>query len=61
MEKSDNQLKPVEKCPKCGARVDLDILYHGPGAAGFEGTCTKCTWSRESHFTKEGSTTKEKS
>jgi len=38
----------------------MDILYHGPGADGFEERCTNCTWVREIHFTQEGGTTKEK-
>ena len=60
MVKSDNRIEPVENCPKCGAPIIMDIMYNGPGAAGFEEVCTKCTWSRQSHFTEEGGTTKEK-
>jgi hypothetical protein len=59
MDESDNQIKPAKNCPKCGATVTLDILYHGPGADGFEEICTKCTWSRERYFTEEGVATKE--
>jgi len=54
------EIKPLEKCPKCGAPVTLDILFHGPGCDGFEETCTKCTYSRISQFTEKGGTTEEK-
>jgi hypothetical protein len=60
MNKTDNEIRPIKNCPKCDAPVMMDILYHGPGADGFEERCTKCTWSREIHFTLEGGTTKEK-
>lgn len=51
MESSDTPRKPVDVCPECGAPVELDILYHGPGKDGFIEYCTKCEWTRESHFT----------
>ncbi len=53
MDNSNSQRTPVEKCPDCGAAVGIDILYHGPGADGFSEYCTKCEWSRESHFTSD--------
>jgi len=61
MDESDNQIKPVKNCPKCGAPVDMDILYIGLGDSGFEEFCTKCSWSRVSSFTKGSRDIKEKS
>jgi len=60
MNESDNEIKPVKNCPKCGAPVTMDILYIGLGESSFEELCTKCSWSRVSSFTKQGCTTKEK-
>jgi hypothetical protein len=60
MEKPDKKYKPVEKCPKCGAPVTWDLLYHGPGADAFQEMCTQCTWVRKSHFTLDGCTIVEK-